>query len=71
MLYWKNKYLSNKKICWTKEIINSDHSNFVLSKNKYEIIIINEGLYKIAFGFFGKLKPKIEMYLNGHIVVNS
>ena len=72
MWLWKSGLLiSDQKIPWEFEQHNTGPSDFTLHKNKYEIIVSNKGLYEVTFGFFGPKKPKVEMVVNGEIVVNS
>lgn len=72
MWIWKSGLLiSDQRIPWEVEQHNNNTSNFILCKNRYEIIVMNEGLYEISFGFFGRKKPKVELVLNSEIIVNS
>lgn len=72
MWTWKSGLLiSDQRIPWENEQHNTMPSNFILCKNRFETIVMSEGLYEISFGFFGRKKPKVEMILNGEVIVNS
>jgi hypothetical protein len=68
---WKSGETFANKIPWEIECFNNQKNNFILSKNRYEIIIMDEGLYEISFGIFGRVKPKFKMFLNGENIVSS
>ena len=69
---WKSGLLVEKKMVpWEIEKHNTSQINYILCKNKYEFIVMNEGLYEISFGFYGKTKPKLELVLNDEVIISS
>jgi len=40
-----------------------------LSQNKYELIIMNEGIYEVKLGVYGDIFPKIEICLNNETII--
>lgn len=69
---WKSGLLVDKKMVpWEIEKHNTSQINYILCKNKYEFIVMNEGLYEISFGFYGKTKPKLELVLNDEVIISS
>ena len=51
--------------------MNTDPSNFIRSGNKFEVVIMNEGLYEITFGVYGCKSPQIEICLNDEVISSS
>lgn len=71
LFFWKTGKLVAGKIAWEKEVLNTDPSNFILAKNKFEILILNEGLYELKFGVFGNSLPEIQVSLNDEVICSS
>lgn len=68
---WKQGQLQEKVIQWDTENYNYLPENFELLKNNCVLGISQEGLYELTFGFFGRTKPVIEVYLNQEMVIST
>merc|ERR1711935_969843 len=51
--------------------MNTCPNNFVWEKEKTGIIVVASGLYEITFGFFSRLKPEVQLLVNGEVVIGS
>lgn len=69
---WRsNKYIDDQFIPFDEEIVNTLKENFVYEKGSATIGIINEGLYQIKIGFFGKKVPKIKIFNHDQIIYEN
>ena len=68
---WKSGKTVAGRIPWEIESFNNLKNNFFVSQNKYEIVILEEGLYEVSFGIFGRDKPEFKFFLNGENIVSS
>ena len=69
---WKSGFLLKKNIVPLEfEIVNTLKANFIWEKNCGELILKNGGLYEIKFGFFGKNKMNVKIFLNDKIVFSN
>ena len=69
---WKSgKIKNNYAVPWESQSINTLPDNFIWEKDKTYIVINEEGLYELNFGFFADKKPNIQILINGEIILNS
>ena len=69
---WRSgKIKSSYSVPWESQSINTSPDNFIWEKDKTYIIINEEGLYELNFGFFSEKKPNIQVLVNGVIIINS
>ena len=69
---WRSgKIKSSYCVPWEYQSINTSPNNFFWEKDKTYIIINEEGLYELNFGFFSEKKPNIQILVNGEIIINS
>ena len=68
---WKSGKTVAGRIPWEIESFNNLKKNFFIEKNKFEIVIVEEGLYEIGFGVFGRDRPEFRFFLNGENIVSS
>lgn len=50
------------------ECLNTLKENFIWEKNATSLMVLNGGLYEVAFGFFSKQKPSAKLYFNNEVV---
>ena len=63
----KNNYL----IPWESQSVNTSPDNFIWEKDKTFIMVNEEGLYELNFGFYSDKRPNIQIIVNGEIIINS
>ena len=69
---WRSgKIKSNYSVPWESQSVNTSPDNFIWEKDKTYIVINEEGLYELNFGFFSDKKPNIQILVNGEIIINS
>lgn len=56
---------------WNIQSINTLTENFLWDKDKPNIIVVAPGIYEVTFGFFAKKKPKIDILVNGEVIINA
>lgn len=56
---------------WEVQAINTCPDNFGWEKNKAALILTAPGLYVISFGFYSKVSPDIQVYVNNEIVLTA
>lgn len=64
---WKSGELKtpNQLVPWEVQALNTCPDNFLWEKSKTSIIAVAPGLYELAFGFYSKKQPIIQIHLNG------
>ena len=69
---WRSgKIKSNYSVPWESQSVNTSPDNFIWEKDKTYIVINEEGLYELNFGFFSDKKPNIQILVNAEIIINS
>ena len=69
---WRSgKIKSNYSVPWESQSVNTSPDNFIWEKDKTYIVINEEGLYELNFGFFSDKKPNVQILVNGEIIINS
>ena len=51
--------------------MNTLSDNFLWEKDKPSIIVVAPGLYEITLGFYAKKKPKVDVLINGEIIIGA
>lgn len=66
---WKSGQFSNTPfVPFEVECLNTLKENFIWEKNATSLVVMNGGLYEIAFGFFSKIKPSAKLFFNNEAV---
>ncbi|KAI9205792.1 uncharacterized protein BJ171DRAFT_499613 [Polychytrium aggregatum] len=69
---WKSGALKyGSAVPWNYETLNTDPDNFRWEQDQINIRIAQPGLYEIAFAFFTKAKPSIQLVVNGESVLSA
>ena len=69
---WKSgKIKSSYAVPWESQSINTSPDNFIWEKDKTYIMINEDGLYELNFGFYSDKKPNVQIIVNGEIIINS
>ena len=69
---WRSgKIKSSYSVPWESQSVNTSPDNFVWEKDKTFIMVNEEGLYELNFGFYSDKKPNIQIIVNGEIIINS
>jgi hypothetical protein len=68
---WKSGKTIQGVVPWEVEVYNYALDRFGTGKTNTEIVIRNEGLYEISFGFFGRKHVVVDVYLNGEIAIST
>lgn len=69
---WKNgKLKSGYGVPWNVQVINTSPENYLWEKDRVNIITVQPGLYEIAFGFYGKKTPTIQLHVNGEPILST
>lgn len=69
---WKSgKIKSSYTVPWESQSINTSPDNFIWEKDKTFIMINEDGLYELNFGFYSDKKPNVQIIVNGEIIINS
>ncbi|KAJ3087924.1 hypothetical protein HK102_009959 [Quaeritorhiza haematococci] len=69
---WKSGTLKfGSAVPWNYETLNTDPDNFKWDQESTSIKVGEPGLYEITFGFFTKLKPSIQLVVNGESVLSA
>ncbi|KAJ3375240.1 hypothetical protein GGF31_004358 [Allomyces arbusculus] len=72
MWLWKTGTLKHgSAIPWTVEAQNSDTTNFVWEPGHAVVRVAEAGVYELAFAFFTKCKPSIQVVVNGESVMSA
>ena len=51
--------------------MNTSPDNFIWEKDKTYILVNEDGLYELIFGFYSDKKPNIQIIVNGEIIINT
>jgi hypothetical protein len=63
---WKSGQLKfGSSVPWSVETVNTDDRNFVWQKDATHVKVEMAGLYEITFAFFTKMKPSVQLVVNG------
>ena len=69
---WRSgKIKSSYSVPWESQSINTSPDNFIWEKDKTYIMVNENGLYELNFGFYSDKKPNIQILVNGEIIINS
>ncbi|KNE56936.1 hypothetical protein AMAG_02703 [Allomyces macrogynus ATCC 38327] len=72
MWLWKTGTLKHgSAIPWTVEAQNTDVGNFVWEPGHAVVRVAEAGVYELAFAFFTKCKPSIQVVVNGESVMSA
>ncbi|KNE61502.1 hypothetical protein AMAG_06319 [Allomyces macrogynus ATCC 38327] len=72
MWLWKTGTLKHgSAIPWTVEAQNTDTTNFVWEPGHAVVRVAEAGVYELAFAFFTKCKPSIQVVVNGESVMSA
>ncbi|KAJ3366206.1 hypothetical protein GGF32_006655 [Allomyces javanicus] len=72
MWLWKTGTLKHgSAIPWTVEAQNTDAGNFVWEPGHAVVRVAEAGVYELAFAFFTKCKPSIQVVVNGESVMSA
>ena len=68
---WKSGKIKNSySVPWENQSVNTSPDNFNWEKENTYIIINEEGLYELNFGFYSEKKPNIQIHINSEIIIN-
>ena len=56
---------------WNVQAVNTLPDNFLWEKDRPYILVAAGGLYQLSLGFYAKKKPKVDILLNGEIVMGA
>ena len=63
---WKSGELkANALVPWEVQALNTCPDNFLWEKGKTSVVSVAPGLYELAFGFYSKKQPTVQIHLNG------
>lgn len=66
---WKSGQFGNTPFVPLEiECLNTLKENFIWEKNSTSLVVLNGGLYEVAFGFFSKQRPSAKLYFNNEVV---
>jgi len=68
---WKHGGTKETVVQWDTERYNFRSQSFALTRNNCVIEVRDEGLYQLTFGFYGRVKALVEVWLNGEVMVSS
>ena len=69
---WRSgKIKSSYSVPWESQSINTSPDNFIWEKDKTYIMVNENGLYELNFGFYSDKKPNIQILVNGEIIINT
>ena len=68
---WKSGKTVKGIVPWDIERYNHVPQCFTFGKTNSEIVIREEGLYEFSFGFFGRKKVTVDVYLNGEVAIST
>jgi hypothetical protein len=68
---WKHGGTKGTVVQWDVERYNYRSQSFSLTRNNCVIQVQDEGLYQLTFGFYGRVKALVEVWLNGEVMVSS
>jgi hypothetical protein len=69
---WRTGVLKHgSAIPWTLEAQNTDRENLLWEPEQCSVRVIEAGLYELAFSFFTKAKPSIQVIVNGESVMSA
>jgi len=69
---WKSgKLKSGHGVPWNVQVLNTAPENYLWEKDRVNIIVVQPGLYEVAFGFYGKKQPTIQLHVNGEPILSA
>lgn len=69
---WKSGSLKNGfAVPWEIQATNTCPENFLWEQENTSIMTVTPGLYEIAFGFFAKKKPTVQLLVNGEACLSA
>ena len=61
----------DNSIPWEEQSINTSTMNFLWESGKNFVLVIQEGIYEVCFGFFASRKPDIQLMVNYQPVIST
>ncbi len=60
---------SGSLVPWNVQNVNTLPDNYLWEKDKPNILVIAPGLYEITLGFYARKKPKVDILVNGEVIM--
>jgi hypothetical protein len=68
---WRSGNVRSGLVPWEAEAVNACSENFLWERDSTTIITLAPGLYEVAWGFYGKKKPSVELLVNSEPVLST